>query len=106
MPLMTAERPRLPSASVYSDQPTSPSSVVIFRNENVRQPASQCRLSTWAILIGRLPRLRAGGSALTCTGRQPRACYTVAHDAPAAAVVPRAVATDRSGVPRRGLAQR
>ena len=38
-----AVRPRLPSASVYSDQPTSPSSVVTFRNEKVRQPASQCR---------------------------------------------------------------
>ena len=52
MPWMTEVRPRLPSASVYSDQPTRPSSVVTFRNENVRQPASQCRSSILAIFIG------------------------------------------------------
>src|SRR6185437_7492646 len=51
MPRITAVRPRLPSASVYSDQPTRPSSVVTFRNENVRHPASQCRSSIRAILI-------------------------------------------------------
>src|SRR5258707_8669053 len=52
MPWMTAVRPRLPSASVYSDQPVTPSSVVTFRNENVRQPASQCRSSTFTIFMG------------------------------------------------------
>ena len=53
-----AVRPRLPSASVYSDQPTSPSSVVSLRNENVRQPASQCRSSILASFMTLLPSLR------------------------------------------------
>src|SRR3954454_18733681 len=51
MPWMTAVRPRLPSASVYSDQPTRPSSVVIFRKEKLRQPASACRSSILAIFM-------------------------------------------------------
>jgi len=41
MPWITDVSPVLPSASVYSDQPIRPSSVVTFKNENVRQPASQ-----------------------------------------------------------------
>src|SRR4030081_2461877 len=34
---------------MYSDQPVMPSSVVIFRKELVRQPASQCRSSILVI---------------------------------------------------------
>src|SRR5205085_6939283 len=34
---------------MYSDQPTRPSSVVIFRKELTRQPASQCRSSIFVI---------------------------------------------------------
>src|SRR5882757_7491991 len=73
---MTADKPRLPSASVYSDQPASPSSVVIFRNENVRQPASQCRLSTVAIFIGRLPSVPWAELAPSHSGQQVPVCYT------------------------------
>ena len=51
MPWMTAVRPRLPSASVYSDQPIKPSSVVILRKLNVRHPASQCRSSMRTIFM-------------------------------------------------------
>jgi len=60
IPWITAVRPRLPSASVYSDHPTSPSSVVTFRNEKVRHPASQCRSSIRTIFIKRLPGRRIG----------------------------------------------
>src|SRR6185437_11399105 len=60
MPWMTAVRPRLPSASVYSDQPTIPSSVVTFRNEKVRQPASQCRSSIRAIFMVGFLRIYLG----------------------------------------------
>src|SRR6476469_329528 len=34
---------------MYSDQPVMPSSVVIFRKELTRQPASQCRSSIFVI---------------------------------------------------------
>src|SRR5947207_11984042 len=44
---------------MYSDQPTMPSSVVIFRKELTRQPASQCRSSILTIFTdispGKLP---------------------------------------------------
>src|ERR1700720_2093905 len=36
---------------MYSDQPTMPSSVVTFRKELTRQPASQCRSSILVIFI-------------------------------------------------------
>ena len=39
-PLITSDRPVLPKLSLNSDQPTMPSLVVTFRNENIRQPAS------------------------------------------------------------------
>src|SRR6478609_1903857 len=38
---------------MYSDQPTMPSSVVTFRNELTRHPASQCRSSIAVIFIRR-----------------------------------------------------
>ena len=37
----TAVNPELPYPSLNSDQPTTPHSVVILRNDSVRQPASQ-----------------------------------------------------------------
>src|SRR5580700_11027224 len=43
---------------MYSDQPTIPSSVVIFRNELTRQPASQCKSSILTIFIFELPQGR------------------------------------------------
>ena len=43
---ITPERPGLPKLSLYSDQPTMPPpSVTSFRNEKVRQPASQRKIS-------------------------------------------------------------
>ena len=48
---MTEERPAEPKLSLYSDQPTSPSSVVTLRKENSRQPASARSVSTRAIFI-------------------------------------------------------
>src|SRR3989442_12482926 len=50
---------------MYSDQPTMPSSVVIFTKELTRQPASQCRSSILTIFIV-IPHL--GGKALTKSG--------------------------------------
>src|SRR5437764_8899799 len=38
---------------MYSDQPVMPSSVVIFRKELTRQPASQCKSSILVIFTGR-----------------------------------------------------
>src|SRR6186713_470321 len=40
-----------PKSSLYSDQPTNPSSVVSFRNEKSRHPASAFKVSTLAIFI-------------------------------------------------------
>jgi hypothetical protein len=51
---MTPVSPCAPYPSIYSDQPTMPSSVVSLRNELTRQPASQCRSSTLTIFIGTL----------------------------------------------------
>ena len=48
---MTEERPAEPKLSLYSDQPTNPSSVVTLRKENSRQPASARSVSTRAIFI-------------------------------------------------------
>src|SRR6266568_3982141 len=48
---MSAVRPPAPYPSLYSAQPTRPSSVTIFRNENTRQPASACSCSKRAIFI-------------------------------------------------------
>ena len=73
MPWMTAVRPRLPSASVYSDQPTRPSSVVTFRKENVRQPASQCRSSNLGDFHGSSPRHSCRGDTLRRLRRQATA---------------------------------
>src|SRR5438132_14181213 len=52
---MTPVSPCAPWSSMYSAQPTMPSSVVILRNEFTRQPASQCRSSTLTIFIDRPP---------------------------------------------------
>jgi hypothetical protein len=41
-----------PKSSLYSDQPTSPSSVESFRKEKLRQPPSALRVS---ILVIRMP---------------------------------------------------
>src|SRR5712671_2239771 len=49
---ITPVSPWAPYPSIYSDQPTMPSSVVIFRKELTRQPASQCRSSILVIFIG------------------------------------------------------
>src|SRR5262249_59153346 len=53
-PSITAETPRPPNDSLYSLQPTRPSSVVILRKSKLRWPASACRCSILAIFIGRL----------------------------------------------------
>src|SRR5579872_1915736 len=52
--------PATPKLSIYSDQPTSPSSVVSFRNEKTRQPASACSVSILAMRMALLllPSLR------------------------------------------------
>jgi hypothetical protein len=42
---MSSVTPPTPKPWLYSDQPTSPSSVVIFRNESVRQPPSAWKSS-------------------------------------------------------------
>ena len=42
---ITPARPGLPKLSLYSDQPTMPSSVTSLRNEKVRQPASHLNVS-------------------------------------------------------------
>src|SRR5689334_9315405 len=47
----TPESPSEPYDSMNSDQPTTPSSVLILRNEKSRQPALQCRSS---ILVMRI----------------------------------------------------
>ncbi len=55
---ITPARPSEPYDSMNSDQPVTPSSVLIFRNEKSRQPALQCRSS---ILVMRmLPSLAVG----------------------------------------------
>src|SRR5258708_5738891 len=48
---MMTPSPCAPYPSMNSDQPTMPSSVVIFRNELTRQPASQCNVSSLVIFI-------------------------------------------------------
>src|SRR3954447_24258216 len=45
--------PPTPNASLYSDQPTRPSSVVTLRKESVRQPPSACRSSIEVMRIER-----------------------------------------------------
>ena len=45
LPSITPDRPGLPKLSLYSDQPTMPESVTIFRKEKVRQPASHLNVS-------------------------------------------------------------
>src|ERR1700753_984504 len=47
----TPDNPSEPYDSMNSDQPTTPSSVLILRNEKSRQPALQCRSS---ILVMRM----------------------------------------------------
>src|SRR5436853_6417690 len=54
---MSPVSPGAPYPSMYSDQPTIPSSVVILRNELTRQPASQCRSSTLTIFMRVSPKL-------------------------------------------------
>src|SRR5262245_22124899 len=48
---ITADRPAPPNASLYSDQPTSPVSVVSLRKSKLRVTASQCSDSTLAIFM-------------------------------------------------------
>src|SRR4026207_2256132 len=53
---MTAETPRPPKDSLYSLQPTMPSSVLILRKSRFRQPASAWSDSIVVIFMpGRLP---------------------------------------------------
>src|SRR5262245_3527855 len=54
-PSMTADTPRPPNDSLYSLQPTRPSSLVRLRKSKLRWPASACRCSTLAIFMGSLP---------------------------------------------------
>src|SRR5215213_1306766 len=54
---MTPVSPCAPYPSIYSDQPTIPSSVVSLRNELTRHPASQCRSSILTIFMVYLARL-------------------------------------------------
>ena len=49
MPWMTEVRPRLPSASVYSDQPTKSSSVVTFRNEKCASRRRSAGFRSWRV---------------------------------------------------------
>src|SRR5712664_307764 len=54
-----SDRPGLPKLSLYSDQPTMPSSVTSLRNEKVRQPASHLKTSyplTFIVSSKQIPR--------------------------------------------------
>src|SRR5262245_64891645 len=48
---ITADTPGPPNDSLYSLQPTRPSSVVIFKKSKARCPASACSDSTLAIFM-------------------------------------------------------
>jgi hypothetical protein len=48
---ITDVTPLPPNASLYSDQPTSPSSVLIFKKSKVRMPALACRHSSAVIFM-------------------------------------------------------
>src|SRR5262245_38743393 len=50
-PAMAADTPTPPNDSLYSLQPTRPSSVVILRKSKFRCPASACSDSIFAIFI-------------------------------------------------------
>ena len=66
-----AVTPVPPKDSLYSLQPTSPSSVVILRKSKLRWPASACRVSRLSIRIALSPRAPAGwfGPCLRAGGR-------------------------------------
>src|SRR5579862_6794630 len=67
--------PPTPKLSTYSDQPTSPSSVVSFRKEKFRQPALACRVSSFAMRMRALPRLE-----LECDPMRERLACEPARD--------------------------
>jgi len=50
-PAIAAETPTPPKDSLYSLQPTRPSSVLILRKSRLRQPPSACSDSTFVIFI-------------------------------------------------------
>ena len=54
-PRMSPVNPLRPRASLYSDQPTSPSSVVTLRNEKLSQPPSTWNVSKPVIFMGVIP---------------------------------------------------
>src|SRR6266478_4063608 len=75
MPWMMDVSPRLPSPSVYSDQPIRPSSVVTFRNENVLHPASQWKSSILSIFkMFPIPALMLAGCSSALVIRVPYYC--------------------------------
>src|SRR5882724_2056637 len=75
MPWMMDVSPRLPSPSVYSDQPIRPSSVVTFRHENVLHPASQWRSSILSIFKPfPIPALMRAGCISALVIRVPYYC--------------------------------
>src|SRR5712692_3191832 len=57
-PSITAETPSPPNDSLYSLQPTRPSSVEILRKSKLRCPASACRCSSLVIFMARYPSTR------------------------------------------------
>src|SRR5215470_3898419 len=85
-----------PYPSIYSDQPTIPSSVVTLRKELTRQPASQWRSSTFTIFIGASSR-RTGGECLEFRDAGSRAIFVLLRGtaADAARAFDDAVADDR-----------
>src|SRR5262245_66132388 len=91
---MTAETPRPPNDSLYSLQPTRPSSVVILRKSKLRWPASACRCSILAIFIGRLLGARR------CAGG-PEAEHAENPRVVEGQLPERVVAAGRAAVPRR-----
>src|SRR5579875_3854865 len=67
---ITPESPALPKLSLNSDQPITPSLVVSLRNENMRQPASHCRVSIPVTFMGVLPLDRANEARVIRPGKQ------------------------------------
>ena len=65
---ITPDRPGLPKLSLYSDQPTMPSSVTSLRNEKVRHPASHLKTSYPLTFIVSLQRLSSRAQRGTLRG--------------------------------------
>src|SRR4051794_31242420 len=70
-----------------SDQPTMPSSVVTFRKELTRQPASQCRVSMLVIFIElrlSMPGCHSEPTGPACGRPEDRLCEAISWELRAA----------------------